>query len=120
MNQTSLFDQTAPHNRTETSIEAAIEIQDHIGNLQQLVLNAVKESVNGLTRDELSDVLEIPTATVCGRCNELVKMGKIGSLSNLKVTKNGSHIMEKIKRPTKSGRKAEVLFFYSATPKQKH
>ena len=75
MNQISLFDQTAPHNRTETSIEAAIEIQEHIGPLQELVLNAINKSSNGMTRDELSVELEIPTATICGRCNEIVKMG---------------------------------------------
>ena len=118
MEQISLFDQTAPHNRTETSIEAAIQIQEHIGPLQELVLNAINKSSNGMTRDELSIELEIPTATICGRCNELVKMGKISSMSTLKVHKNGSHIMEKIKRATKSGRKAEVLFSCLNTHKQ--
>tara|TARA_R100000458_G_scaffold24230_1_gene21810 strand:- start:5 stop:337 length:333 start_codon:yes stop_codon:yes gene_type:complete len=109
MNQISLFDQTAPHNRTETSIEAAIEIQEHIGPLQELVLNAINKSSNGMTRDELSVELEIPTATICGRCNELVKMGKISPMFKLN---------KKIKRATKSGRSAEVLFSCVNTPKQ--
>ena len=111
MNQISLFDQTAPHNRTETSIEAAIQIQEHIGPLQELVLNAITKSSNGMTRDELSIELEIPTATICGRCNELVKMGKITPI--MKSNK-------KIKRATKSGRSAEVLFSCINTHTQKY
>ena len=46
MNQISLFDQTDQHNRTDTSIEAAIQIQAHIGPLQELVLNAINKSSN--------------------------------------------------------------------------
>ena len=108
--QHSLFEASAPHNGTETSIQAAIEIQPKIGALQELVLNAVSREPQGMTRDEISNYLDIPTATVCGRCNELVKMGKLGSKSESKKRKDGSITMEKIKRVTKSGRNAEVLF----------
>tara|TARA_R100000458_G_C8144487_1_gene154405 strand:- start:312 stop:632 length:321 start_codon:yes stop_codon:yes gene_type:complete len=101
--QSSLFDETAPHNRTSTSIDAAIEIQSHLNRLEQLVFDAVRESHNGLTRDELTEVTGLKTATVCARCNALVKKERLRS----KQDENG----KKITRPTSSGRKAEVLFW---------
>ncbi len=99
--QPSFFEPTAPHNRTETSIEAAIEVQPKIGRYQQMILDTIESSPEGRTRDELAMITGLPTATVCGRCNELVKMGRLSSRS----TENG-----KIKRKTRSGKNAEVLF----------
>ena len=106
--QTSFFDQwdqvfhSAPHNKTDTSVDAAVEIQPHLNRLEQVVLDAVENSTNGLTRDEISKVAEMKTATVCARCNSLLKKNKLKP----KYDQEG----KKMTRPTESGRKAEVLF----------
>ena len=101
MIQTDLFDLPDPHNRTETSIEAAKEIASKVGRYQQLVLDHLQMAENGLTRDELALVSGLATATICGRCNELLKMGLIGPKYDG---------FDKIKRKTRSGKNAEVLF----------
>jgi len=100
--QTSFFDQAAPHNKTDTSVDAAIDIQPYLNRLEQVVLDAVTNSVNGLTRDEISKVANMKTATVCARCNSLLKKKKLKP----KYDQEG----RKVTRPTESGRKAEVLF----------
>ena len=92
---------TVPHNRTETSIQAAKYIKPKVGRLQQVVLDCLKDVDFGLTRDELSIVSGLSTATICGRCNELLKIGLITP---------GFNGSKKIKRKTRLGRNAEVLF----------
>ena len=100
--QFSLFDDSAPHNKTHTSIEAAIEIHPHLNRLEKIVLDAIKDSVNGLTRDELTKVTNLGTPTICARCNALLKKHEIKA----RFDEEG----KKITRPTSSGRKAEVLY----------
>ena len=103
--QTSFLkeNESAPHNRTQTSIEAAVEIQPHLNRLEQIVLDSIKESIDGLTRDEIAKITDLRTATVCARCNALLKKSKIKP----RFEETG----KKITRPTDSGRKAEVLYF---------
>ena len=96
-------DESAPHNGTDTSISAAIEIEPHLNRLEQIVLDAIEKSVDGLTRDEITKITSLRTATVCARCNSLLKKNKVKP----KFEETG----EKITRPTDSGRKAEVLYF---------
>jgi hypothetical protein len=113
MNQTDLFDQpTAPHNRTETSIEAAIAIQPKIKKGQQTILNAVELAPEGYTREEIATATGLPLATVCARVNELVKDKKLSCRMIFDPKAKPSLILKKITRPTKSGRKAEVLFLF--------
>ena len=94
--------ESAPHNGTITSISAASEIEPHLNRLEQIVLDAIKESDDGLTRDEITKVTNLRTATVCARCNALLKKYKVKP----KFEETG----QKITRPTESGRKAEVLY----------
>ena len=108
--QLSLLDPSAPHNRTETSIEAAIAAKPNIGKGQRIVLDAISNASNGLTRDELNLITGLPTATICARCNELVKQGKLGCQMVFDESKKPSFVMKKITRVTRSGKKAEVLF----------
>jgi Fic family protein len=101
LTQTDLFDLPVPHNRTETSREAAQEIKTKIGRYQQMVLDHLRMAENGLTRDELALLSGLATATICGRCNELLNLGLI---------EPRYEGFEKVKRKTRSGKNAEVLF----------
>ena len=58
--QFSLFDDSAPHNKTHTSIEAAIEIQPHLNRLEKMVLDAIKDSgkIDETTEKELKDAFD--------------------------------------------------------------
>tara|TARA_R100000742_G_C4235408_1_gene56111 strand:- start:31 stop:351 length:321 start_codon:yes stop_codon:yes gene_type:complete len=100
--QTNIFDQPVGlHNGTETSVEAAIEVGRKISRYQRVIIRTVAESLNGMTRDELAMITGLPTATICARCRELVLM----NLLNPRYEHG-----EKIKRKTRSGKNAEVLF----------
>ena len=96
------------HNRTATSREAAEAARPKISQTQNRVLGAV--TPNGSTRDELAQLTGLPTATICARANELVKLGKLCSSRNALTGR-------KLTRPTRSGKNAEVLFL-SISPKE--
>ena len=91
-----LYGGTPPHvSGSETSHQAAIEIIDHLGELQQRVFEVyLKAYEYGATTDEIQCVLGIGPQTACPRKRELEKMGKICRLGR--------------KRRTRSGRLAEV------------
>ena len=100
--QTDIFDQPVGlHNGTETSVEAAIEVGHKISRYQRVIIRTVAEALNGMTRDELAMITGLPTATICARCRELVLMNFLNPRYE-----HG----EKIKRKTRSGKNAEVLF----------
>tara|TARA_R100000742_G_C4264086_1_gene81967 strand:- start:635 stop:976 length:342 start_codon:yes stop_codon:yes gene_type:complete len=97
------FTPTPAHNHTETSKDAAVAIAPKVSALQQRVLDTVKTSEDGLTRDQLANLCNLPTATICARANELVKLGKLKSKVDPKTGK-------KFTRPTRTGKNAEILF----------
>ena len=100
--QTDIFDQPVGlHNGTDTSVEAAIEVGHKISRYQQLIMDTIENSLNGMTRDELAMITGLPTATICARCRELVLMNFLNPRYEYG---------EKIKRKTRSGKNAEVLF----------
>jgi len=101
------FQPTPAHNHTETSKAAAEAAIPKVKRGQKLVLQAIQESPNGLTRDQVSSLVGIPTATVCARANELLKIGLIGP--RLDETTG-----RKMTRPTRTGSNAEILFSMSA------
>ena len=70
---------------------------------RSIVLGCIKSSVSGLTRDEITVHGGLCTATVCARANELLKEGKIV----VRLNPDGT----KMKRPTRTGTPAEVLYF---------
>ena len=109
--QLSLFDfQRRPvHNGTETSKEAAETAKPKIRRGQMKVLRAVLEAPEGLTRDQLSMITEMPTQTVCARANELIKLGELGPKTDSKTGK-------KLTRHTRTGSNAEILFAAVNTP----
>ena len=91
-----------PHNNTETSIAAAVVAGPKIKRGQETILDALATVSEGYTRDELSVVTGMPTATVCARANELLHLDKIGPRYNSDGTK--------VKRQTRTGKNAEVLY----------
>ena len=97
-----------PHNGTETSREAAEAAKPNIHAGEARVLRALMVHPHGLTRDQLASVTGMPTATVCARCNALIKLGEIEG-------KIDPDTGKKMKRSTKAGRGAEVLFVSSIT-----
>ena len=97
------------HNGTETSKEAAKNAKINQRRGQLAVLHAIQVAENGLTRDELTTITGLPTATICARANELVKLGEIGPQIDSKTGK-------KKRRPTRTGNTAAVLFYVSPTP----
>ena len=94
-----------PHNNTETSKQAAKNAKPRKG--QMMILNQMIEAENGLTRDELAVQTGLPTATVCARVNELLKLGELMGRN----TKEG----KPIRRQTRAGQSAQVLFLTSAS-----
>ena len=97
--------ETAPYAKTsETSKAAAASIEPQIGRLQSLVLEHIRNAGDvGATDQEIQDALGITVSTQIPRRHELVSKGLIAKgttiIGNATVTK---------KRPTKSGRSAQV------------
>jgi hypothetical protein len=62
-----------------TSQEAADEMEPHVGRLQKMALDAIREAgETGLTADELADKLEVTRWTIQPRTSELRAKHLIG------------------------------------------
>ena len=81
----------------DTSIEAYVEIQPHVNRLCSIVLDAIKNSSEGMTCQELEFKLSMGSGTATARINELANM-------------TPPLIYKKGKRPNVSGRNAAVWF----------
>ena len=81
----------------DTSIEAYVEIQPHVNRLCSIVLEAIKNSSEGMTCQELEFKLSMSSGTATARINELANM-------------TPPLIYKKGKRPNVSGRNAAVWF----------
>jgi hypothetical protein len=90
----------APHNGTETSREAAESLDGQCNRLELMVLRGII-GLGDATRDELEEMLGLTGNCVRPRCWSLIGKGYIRKVDGAT-------------RPTRSGRKAEVL---TATPK---
>jgi predicted transcriptional regulator len=102
--QYDLFSGRPPHVRhSPTSREAADFIAPKVSNLQEKILNLVANSPNGLTRDEIEELTGLPHTTSSARVRELFLKGMLETRTD---EKTGTSI----RRPTRSGRQAEVCF----------
>lgn len=102
--QYDLFSGTPPHVRhSSTSEAAAEEIRQKINALQLQVLRLVAHRPDGLTRDEIEEITGLKHQTASARARELVLLG-------LLETRIDPATGISIRRPTRSGRNAEVLF----------
>ena len=103
--QYNLFDGTPPHVlSSETSLDAAQQIKKSVGRLHNIILNAVREAEpHGLTREEIEQKTGLCHQTGSARVRELFLLGRLETRINPETTRI-------FKRPTSSGRNAEVCF----------
>ena len=96
--------QTAPYVRgSETSREAAESIKPHANSISRKILDSIADSKAGLTCDEAERRLGLSHQTCSARFRDLSSCQP--PLIRKAVNPDGTMI----KRPTKSGRKAQVF-----------
>jgi len=104
--QFSLFNYpTAPHNGTDTSREAAASIVDQVNGLCRDVLCVIRRAQNGLTCDEVEELLGMKHQTASARIRDLTSC-QPALLEQRIDSKTGKHM----RRLTRSGRTARVYF----------
>ena len=95
---------TAPHNGTETSIEAAESIKPNVNAMARQVLDCIRSMPGGLTCEQVEQILGMKHQTASARIRDLASCQPpfivVGVDQNHKV----------IRRPTSSGRTARVYF----------
>lgn len=102
--QYDLFAGTPPHVRHSSTSEAAAEaIKPKVGKLQAQILRVVRESADGLTRDEIEQITGLPHTTSSARVRELFLKGLLETRVNRETGIS-------YRRPTRSGKMAEVCF----------
>ena len=70
--QSALFNHpTAPHNGTDTSRDAAASIIDQVNGMCRDVLRAVRQAEDGLTCDEVEQLLGMKHQTASARIRDL-------------------------------------------------
>ena len=92
-------------NDTETSQEAANSVKNKIDSMRFKVLQCVKKHINGLTCDQVEEILNMKHQTASARLYDLSKCNPPYLV----------HILEKDKntfrtRLTRSGRKARIYY----------
>jgi hypothetical protein len=86
----------APHNGTATSLAAAMALDPDWQATQCGIVYAAIKARADATREELTEATGLPIQTICGRVDNLLKMGMV-------------YEPEGVTRPTKSGRQAHVV-----------
>lgn len=90
-----LYGGLPPHEAAETSVAAAVEIEEHSGALRQQVKAFIRQAgLEGATDDEIEEALNMRHQTCSARRRELVLLGEV--------------IDSGWRRKTRSGRKAIV------------
>lgn len=100
----TLYTGAAPHvKHSSTSQKAAEAIQPKISAMQGRILALIRSRPAGLTRDQVEIITGLSHQTSSARMRELVLKGLIETRIAPGTTKS-------IRRPTRTGRTAEVLF----------
>jgi hypothetical protein len=86
----------APHNGTATSRAAALALDPDWRATQCGIVYAAIKARADATREELIEATGLPIQTICGRVDNLLKMGMVYEPAG-------------VTRPTKSGRQAQVV-----------
>ena len=94
--------QTAPHNGTDTSRDAAESIKPHVNRLCSEVLWCIRNSQFGMTCDEAEGILSMPHQTCSARFRDLA------SCEPPMIIKATLPDGSTVKRKTRSGRSAQV------------
>jgi len=104
VHQYTLFGGAPPHVRHSSTSEAAAEkIKLSVGKLQRQVLDVVAQAPDGLTREEIELATGLKHQTGSARVRELFLLG-------LLTTKVDPETGKSLRRPTTSGRQAEICF----------
>lgn len=102
--QYNLFSGTPPHVRHSPTSEAAAEaIAPKVNAMQRQILSLVRQHSQGLTRDEIELITGLKHQTATARVRELM-------LNGLLETKIDQSTGKSYRRPTRSGKQAEVCF----------
>jgi len=105
--QYDLFSGTPPHARhSTTSLAAADSIRSDIGKLHRIILEVVAAAAHGLTREEIEHATGLSHQTGSARVRELFLKGRLETRIDPATGKS-------IRRPTTTGRSAEVCFLAS-------
>lgn len=89
----------------QSSEEAASSVKESASSIRNRISEYIAASPNGKTCDEIEVELYLSHQTASARCTELKRLGRVGFLYDA----DGN----KVRRKTRSGRKADVL--YAAT-----
>lgn len=102
--QYDLFAGTPPHVRHSSTSQAAAEaIAPKVNALQRQILAVVRQHPLGLTRDQIEELTDLPHTTSSARVRELF-------LKGLLETRIDPATGLSYRRPTRSGKAAEVCF----------
>jgi DNA-binding MarR family transcriptional regulator len=102
--QYDLFTGTPPHVRHSSTSQAAAEaIAPKVNALQRQILAVVRQHPLGLTRDQIEELTGLPHTTSSARVRELF-------LKGLLETRIDPATGQSYRRPTRSGKSAEVCF----------
>lgn len=102
--QYDLFTGTPPHVRHSTTSQAAAEaIAPKVNTLQRQILALVRQHPLGLTRDDIEALTGLQHQTASARVRELFLAGHLETRIDPATGKS-------IRRPTRSGKQAEVCF----------
>lgn len=105
--QYDLFTGTPPHVRHSSTSQAAAEaIAPKVNALQRQILAVVRQHPLGLTRDQIEELTGLPHTTSSARVRELF-------LKGLLETRIDPATGVSYRRPTRSGKPAEVCFAVS-------
>lgn len=80
---------SAPYSNPTTSREAAQSIEPQLGNLEELVLEAIRASRDGLTCDEVEEFTKLSHQCASARVNGLMKRGVIVDSGRKRKTRSG-------------------------------
>ena len=99
----SLFDLVPHRPQIETQHEAALATAEKVPKRRVMIREALRKAERGLTREELSTVLNLPIQSICGQVKPMMDQGEIDYQIDPETGKW-------FKRPTRSGNNAYVCF----------
>jgi|TARA_R100001460_G_scaffold87327_1_gene128728 hypothetical protein len=101
--------ENAPHNGVDTSIDAAESISESLSAMRLQVFKEVKNSKDGLTCDEVEQILDMKHQTASARLNDLMKSEPPVLCFEIDGKTNKPR-----RRTTRSGRTARIYFAISS------
>ena len=92
LKQYNLYGGLPPHRKVDTSREAAVSMLPHVGREQGRLLEYLKASSTGATDEQLSLGTGMSRQGVCGRRNELMKLGLVKFSGQYRIATTGRRV----------------------------